>query len=972
MKPIFLCAAIAILFTGTTNAQNVGIGTTTPGAKLTVAGGIASTPVSAPAAASVTIPNNTSIFYLTAVAGSRTDALTMSGPTPGQFLTIYNLDGNPATFAGYTIPATTGLMSFKYINGAWQAESDNSFIGSGNYIKNGTSQQASSNFNISGNGVIGGTATVQSLSTAGIVTNTAAGLLGTTAIVPAANGGTGVNNTGTLTNAGNTTITGGGTLGLGGYTLTVPATGTAAEGTGTATYNAFWSATNTLSSEQYTATSRGGLGANMTAAAVGAIPYSTSTTAYGTLASVAAGSVLVSGGVGVAPAWQSSTGTGVQGFWTRSGSLLYNTNQSDNVGIGTTNPGSKLQVAGGGIQDLIVGNAGSVQQILIGNGSGYSSIQAILQGTAYNSLALNANGGNVGIGTSAPGYLLDIYKNSSAIADIGLTSGNSGTGSSSVQRIQFSDWWAGAKTTSEIVYDFYGSYYSNASHGMNLLSGRSGFANFWFRNATGTIMGGFMDQAYGTAPTLSGAYNFLVGGNVGIGTAAPQMPLDVIGTQYLRDNATLSSVVSGMKLVATGGINYFELAGAGMATGTSAPLYFTSMNAANIWMTLTAAGHLGIGTTSAPLAGIGAAMFAIHGTTSSTAGPHVQYTTSQDNYPVYQQLNWAHDNIAMNFDAYYDGTWKYGHTSVPFSIYKTGGALNFEYANAGTAGNALTWIKGISISGGNLLIGDNSNNLNPYILPAGGSTYARLGSSSQPFQDVHSNYFYAHGEVRVGGTSSPVAPLDVEATVTGSSVVSPNAYLGYFNNSGSSYSGGILLNLANGQTNGDRYFEFESGGSEQGCLYGGCGGNCGGVSVYSASDRRLKTNIRDTRMGIETIMKMKIRDYEWIKTGLTANAGFIAQELYEVYPDVVVKGNDTKIDSLNGGTWMVNYAGLTPLIIKGMQDQQHLIESQQAEIAQLRKENERLKSSTASKEEVEKLKASIESLQQIIGSRAQK
>ncbi len=46
-------------------------------------------------------------------------------------------------------------------------------------------------------------------------------------ILPAVNGGTGVNNAGTITNASNTTITGGGTLALGGFTLTVPATGTA-------------------------------------------------------------------------------------------------------------------------------------------------------------------------------------------------------------------------------------------------------------------------------------------------------------------------------------------------------------------------------------------------------------------------------------------------------------------------------------------------------------------------------------------------------------------------------------------------------------------------------------------------------------------------------------------------------------------------------------------------------------------------
>lgn len=67
--------------------------------------------------------------------------------------------------------------------------------------------------------------------------------------LPSANGGTGVNNAGTLTNATNTTITGGGTLALGGFTLTVPATGTAVLGTGTADRVAYWSGTNTLTSD---------------------------------------------------------------------------------------------------------------------------------------------------------------------------------------------------------------------------------------------------------------------------------------------------------------------------------------------------------------------------------------------------------------------------------------------------------------------------------------------------------------------------------------------------------------------------------------------------------------------------------------------------------------------------------------------------------------------------------------------------
>ena len=63
-------------------------------------------------------------------------------------------------------------------------------------------------------------------------------------VLPAANGGTGVNNTGTFTNASNTTITGGGTIALGGFTMTVPATDTVAM---LAQSNTFTAATETIS-----------------------------------------------------------------------------------------------------------------------------------------------------------------------------------------------------------------------------------------------------------------------------------------------------------------------------------------------------------------------------------------------------------------------------------------------------------------------------------------------------------------------------------------------------------------------------------------------------------------------------------------------------------------------------------------------------------------------------------------------------
>lgn len=74
---------------------------------------------------------------------------------------------------------------------------------------------------------------------------------GIAGILPAANGGTGINNsTNTLTLGGVTSITGGGTLALAGFTLTAPATGTAIIGGGSGTLNRIttWSDANTLTS----------------------------------------------------------------------------------------------------------------------------------------------------------------------------------------------------------------------------------------------------------------------------------------------------------------------------------------------------------------------------------------------------------------------------------------------------------------------------------------------------------------------------------------------------------------------------------------------------------------------------------------------------------------------------------------------------------------------------------------------------
>ena len=85
------------------------------------------------------------------------------------------------------------------------------------------------------------------------------------------------------------------------------------------------------------------------------------------------------------------------------------------------------------------------------------------------------------------------------------------------------------------------------------------------------------------------------------------------------------------------------------------------------------------------------------------------------------------------------------------------------------------------------------------------------------------------------------------------------------------------------------------------------------------SDKRLKTNIEDINYGLETIMKLSPKQYDWKKDD-THDIGFIAQEVEEVIPEIVKdkKHFDKEIKTLD-------YEKLTAVLIKAVQEQQERI-----------------------------------------------
>ncbi len=102
-----------------------------------------------------------------------------------------------------------------------------------------------------------------------------------------------------------------------------------------------------------------------------------------------------------------------------------------------------------------------------------------------------------------------------------------------------------------------------------------------------------------------------------------------------------------------------------------------------------------------------------------------------------------------------------------------------------------------------------------------------------------------------------------------------------------------------------------------------------GGSLSQGSDRRMKTDINDLRYGMDEIMQIIPREFTMIENR-ERKIGFIAQEIEKIIPEVVLE------DETGGNLKSVSYSELTALIVKGMQEQQQIIEDQQKQINELR------------------------------------
>ena len=197
------------------------------------------------------------------------------------------------------------------------------------------------------------------------------------------------------------------------------------------------------------------------------------------------------------------------------GTRVMTINSAGNVGIGTTNPTNRLDVSGNAYISgyLVIGGSIGAQYIGL---YGYINSDVSIDSYTGKSLLLQTrSGGNIGIGTTNPSYLLDVVKSSSSgsinvlpTINVNNVLAAQGDGSST---FNFSAFQFGAGNGA-VKGLFLASYNSDTNYGNEVQ----------FRTVTNHNMSFWTNSAR--------RMTILNSGNVGIDTTSPSEKLDVNGT----------------------------------------------------------------------------------------------------------------------------------------------------------------------------------------------------------------------------------------------------------------------------------------------------------------------------------------------------------------------------------------------------------------------------------------------------------
>jgi len=436
------------------------------------------------------------------------------------------------------------------------------------------------------------------------------------------------------------------------------------------------------------------------------------------------------------------------------------------------------------------------------------------------------------------------------------------------------------------------------------------------------------------------------------------------GVTYLNGSKVLTSgsalTFDGTNLNTTGN---FQIGGTKMLskiTGDSyiwnntSALNFVSSDGNTVQLKLDSSGNLGLGVTPSAWSGMKA------------------FQLGDGTFAMSSDGAGAGDG-SLTWNGYYNGTnWIYGYTGGGSSRYRqTELGHAWFYAASGTAGNAITFTQAMTLdANSNLIVNDTAVQYSSKLY-VNGAFAARNGGVDGTYADAFTaGYNGNYNEKNViqtqvggasgfrfktsngGGSASTTTTLDLAINgtifyINGSEKAridsSGNLLVGTTNSAENAGAGFKLLtsgqvacittaNTTNAQMS---TYELYSTGASAFRFYVGAGGTIFATSttITAISDKRLKENVRDLDDGLDVVMALKPRKFDW-KEGKGANIknarGFIAQEFETVLPDMIETWRDPAPEGEE--PYKAINANLIPTLVKAIQEQQAIIESLKARL----------------------------------------
>jgi hypothetical protein len=522
--------------------------------------------------------------------------------------------------------------------------------------------------------------------------------------------------------------------------------------------------------------------------------------------------------------------------------------------------------------------------------------------------------------------------------------------------------------TNALAFNYYTGAYTVDGTISNYASGNSLYVN---GNAAGYLVlqgAGNQKQQIGISGSNTGGEIFftsngsesmrLTSTGLGIGTSNPTRRLSVETTN------TASQEITNIFANSLSNSNYVDvLIGKAATTDRTGIIRFQNGTGANdssmqlglygqspLALTISYAGNLGLGYT-----------------------PSASYANSKNIQMQYALLNSdqqnGHANLTCN--AYESGNtiWSYVTANPATRYQQTIGGVHAWHTSTGTptVGGTISFTQAMTLdASGALGIGNTSPSSYDRLVISNSSTSTGtglVGGNGITLQNTNStngNYTTIQNRNSGGGQNAQIQFINVDHTYQGAIAFTTRASVGDYaerariDSSGNllvgttststttegariqNYGGGFYnFSLADaGATNSDTRYLLYSTGASAYRFYVGMGGTIFATSIVisAISDQRLKENVRDIDTGLDAIMALQPRRFDW-KDGKGQDkknvAGFIAQEFENVFPECVglSKAGADGIEYKN-----INHETLIPTLVKAIQEQQAIIESLKARL----------------------------------------